>query len=142
MFVCFVWVVCCQVEVFATSWSLVQRSSTDCGASLCVITKPREGGGRSPSWAAEPEKIIIIIIIPLGLTTYFHLVSVITWSGFGRSLNFDWYVNMTQKTLVFFSYFLESRDENLREEGQGLHFVNLDPSLHKIHFCGWSFDRK
>jgi len=27
----------CQVEVSATSWSLVQRSATDCGASLCVI---------------------------------------------------------------------------------------------------------
>jgi hypothetical protein len=30
-------VMCCQVEVYATSWSLVQRSPTDCGASLCVI---------------------------------------------------------------------------------------------------------
>jgi len=30
-------VVCCQVEVSTTSWSLVQRSPTDCGASLCVI---------------------------------------------------------------------------------------------------------
>ena len=30
-------VVCCQVEVSATSWSLIQRSFTDCGASLCVI---------------------------------------------------------------------------------------------------------
>jgi hypothetical protein len=30
-------VVCCQVEVSATNWSLVQRSPTDCGASLCVI---------------------------------------------------------------------------------------------------------
>ena len=30
-------VLCCQVEVFATSWSLVQRSPTDCGVSLCVI---------------------------------------------------------------------------------------------------------
>jgi len=29
-------VVCCQVEVSATSWSLVQRSPTDCGVS-CVI---------------------------------------------------------------------------------------------------------
>jgi len=28
---------CCQVEVSATGWSLVQRSPTDCGASLCVI---------------------------------------------------------------------------------------------------------
>ena len=30
-------VVCCQVEVSATSWSLVQRIPTDCAASLCVI---------------------------------------------------------------------------------------------------------
>jgi len=30
-------VVCCQVEVSATSLSLVQRSPTDCGPSLCVI---------------------------------------------------------------------------------------------------------
>ena len=29
-------VVCCQAEVSVTSWSLVQRSPTDCGAS-CVI---------------------------------------------------------------------------------------------------------
>jgi hypothetical protein len=49
---------CCQVEVSATSWSLVQRSPTDCGASLCVIKKPRELGGHSPRWAAVPEKII------------------------------------------------------------------------------------
>ena len=30
-------IVCCQVEVSATSRSLVQGSPTDCGASLCVI---------------------------------------------------------------------------------------------------------
>ena len=30
-------VVCCQVEVSATSWSLVQRNPTDCGSLLCVI---------------------------------------------------------------------------------------------------------
>jgi hypothetical protein len=35
-------VVCCQVEVSATSWSLVQRSPTDCGVSqMCVIVKTR-----------------------------------------------------------------------------------------------------
>jgi hypothetical protein len=34
MFVC---CVCYQVEVSATGWSLVQRSPTDCGVSLCVI---------------------------------------------------------------------------------------------------------
>ena len=30
-------VVCCQVEVSAAGRSLVQRSLTDCGVSLCVI---------------------------------------------------------------------------------------------------------
>jgi hypothetical protein len=35
-------VVCCQVEVSATSCALVQRSPTDCGASLCVIQKAQE----------------------------------------------------------------------------------------------------
>jgi hypothetical protein len=28
-------VVCCQVEVSATGWSLVQRSPTECGVSDC-----------------------------------------------------------------------------------------------------------
>jgi hypothetical protein len=52
---CFVCVVCCQVEVSATSWSLVQRSPTECVSLLCVITKPRGRGGHSPRWAAESE---------------------------------------------------------------------------------------
>jgi len=30
-------VVCCQVEVSASSRSLVQRSPTDCDSSFCVI---------------------------------------------------------------------------------------------------------
>jgi hypothetical protein len=33
-------VVCCQVEVSATGRSLVQRSPTGCGVSLCVVRKP------------------------------------------------------------------------------------------------------
>jgi hypothetical protein len=37
---------CCQVEVSATDRSLVQSSPTDCGASLCVIKKPRKRGGK------------------------------------------------------------------------------------------------
>jgi hypothetical protein len=32
-------VVCCQVQVSATSWTLVQRSPTDCAASLCVWSR-------------------------------------------------------------------------------------------------------
>jgi hypothetical protein len=47
----FIWCVCvcvvfCQVDASATSWSLVKRSPTDCGASLCVIKKP--WGSRRP----------------------------------------------------------------------------------------------
>jgi hypothetical protein len=50
-------VVCCQVKVSAASWSLVRRSPTDCGASLCVILKPREWGGPGPLVAlATKEK--------------------------------------------------------------------------------------
>jgi hypothetical protein len=46
MDVCLLWVLCvCQVEVSATDWSLVQRSPTDCGASLRVISEHQEWGG-------------------------------------------------------------------------------------------------
>jgi hypothetical protein len=34
-------VVCCQVEVSATGWSLVHRSPTECGVSKSVIVKPK-----------------------------------------------------------------------------------------------------
>ena len=63
-------VVCCQVEVHETDWSLVQRSPTDCGASLCVIKKPRTRGGYSPArglqntnpqWVVAPVKSIYIM---------------------------------------------------------------------------------
>jgi hypothetical protein len=33
-------VVCGQVEISATSWSLVQRSLTECDVTKCVIAKP------------------------------------------------------------------------------------------------------
>jgi len=51
----------CQIEDSATSWSLVQRSPTDCDASLCVTKKPQEWGGHGPRWAVVPqgEKIIL-----------------------------------------------------------------------------------
>ena len=53
---CVVSVLCCQVEVSATSWSVVQRSPTDCRASLCVIYKPQELGGRDPRWVAASQQ--------------------------------------------------------------------------------------
>jgi hypothetical protein len=61
-------VVCFQVEVSATSWSLVQRSPTDCSVSLCVIYKPQEWAGHYPRWVAAPqEKKYIRITSPLWL---------------------------------------------------------------------------
>jgi hypothetical protein len=43
-------VVCCQVEVSATSWSLVQRSPTECGVSegdreASIMRRPRPPRG-------------------------------------------------------------------------------------------------
>jgi hypothetical protein len=49
-------VVCCQVEVSDTSWSLVQRSLTDCDGSFCDIYKPKEWGGHDSSWTAAKKK--------------------------------------------------------------------------------------
>ena len=36
--------VCCQVDVYASRRSLVQRSPAECGVSLCVIMNPRHWG--------------------------------------------------------------------------------------------------
>jgi len=55
-------VVFCQVEVSATDWSLVQRSPTDCGASLGVIKKPRKRGGYSPARGLQntnPQWVVV-----------------------------------------------------------------------------------
>jgi hypothetical protein len=75
MFVC---CVCCQVEVSSTSWSLVQRSPTDYGASLCVIKKHRGRGGHSPRWAAEPKMMMMMMII--GPTIWTIWVKFITFN--------------------------------------------------------------
>ena len=45
--------VCCQVEVSAMSWSLVKRSPTTFGVSLCVIHKPCEWEGPGPLVGGE-----------------------------------------------------------------------------------------
>ena len=52
-------VVCCQVEVSATSWSLVQGSPTDFVVSVvCDQGKPREWGGHRPRCGAAPTETI------------------------------------------------------------------------------------
>ena len=67
-------VVCCQVEVSATSWSLVQRSPTDCGTSLCVIHKHQE-------WVLHIYIYIYIYDISrLRVKCVSSLISFIVWS--------------------------------------------------------------
>jgi hypothetical protein len=47
--------VCCQVEVSATGWSLVQRSPTECGVSkVCDREASKKWGGLGPQGAVEP----------------------------------------------------------------------------------------
>jgi hypothetical protein len=47
-------VVCCQVDVSATSWSLVQRSPTECGVSQMWSWSLEKWGGLGPQGAVEP----------------------------------------------------------------------------------------
>jgi len=52
-------VVCCQVEVSVSGWSLTQRSPTDWG----VIAKPRQYGGSGPLGTAEQWNKYIILTL-------------------------------------------------------------------------------
>jgi hypothetical protein len=63
MFVC---CVCCVLSGRGLCDELITRTEESYrrwSVFVCVIKKPRERGGHSPRWAAEPEKIVIIIII-------------------------------------------------------------------------------
>jgi hypothetical protein len=53
-------VVYCQVEVYATGRSLIQRRPTDCDVSLRVIYKPQRGGP-GQRWAVEPEELFFSV---------------------------------------------------------------------------------
>ena len=51
-------VVCYQVEVSASGWSLVQRSPTDCGVSECdnessIVRRPWPSGDVAPWWKTK-----------------------------------------------------------------------------------------
>jgi hypothetical protein len=66
------------------------EESTDCGASLCVIKKPRERGGHSPRWASEPEKIKQMILAnSTNDSCHFSPFSQSYLSSFFSGLHFD-----------------------------------------------------
>jgi hypothetical protein len=67
-------VVCCQVEVSATSWSPVQRSPTICG-SRCVWSrnlKNEEAMTRVGSQRHSKKKIIFIYALFIMHTNFFR----------------------------------------------------------------------
>jgi hypothetical protein len=55
-------VMCCQVEVSATNWSLIQRSPTDCSVSLCVIKKRRVTRRPKLALGCRAREIIRILL--------------------------------------------------------------------------------
>jgi len=59
-------VVCRQVEVSATGWSLIQRSPTDCGESLCDLEnlKNEEAMTRIGSQRHSKKKKMFSIQVP------------------------------------------------------------------------------
>ena len=82
-------VVCCQVEVSATSWSLVQRSPTDCGASLCVIKKPQEWGIHGRRWAAAPqEKKILVYVLLVYCVRLWNYIYIYIIAGTNHPVDF------------------------------------------------------
>jgi hypothetical protein len=60
---CVISVVCCQIEVSVTSWSLVQRRPTACDASLCNLEKKKQcknktnvKNGKMKKWKKKKKK--------------------------------------------------------------------------------------
>ena len=88
----------CQLEVSATSWSLVQRSPTDCNASLCVIYKPREWGDPGPLGAVAPKTNSNIFTVKISIfwgvkltdlctimVHYIYCIDILQSTGCGRN---------------------------------------------------------
>jgi hypothetical protein len=55
-------VVCCQVEVSASGWSLVQRSPTDCGVSKVCDREASKGGLGPLRLSSHGQKTVICLM--------------------------------------------------------------------------------
>ena len=87
-------VLCCQAEVSATGWSLVQRSPTDCGVSLCVISKNlKNEEAIAHDWAASAIKKIVDFMMVMMMKIVWRFVNLQGRSDrncnwFGESCNY------------------------------------------------------
>jgi hypothetical protein len=67
---------CCQVEVSATSWSLVQRSRTECGVYKWVWSWSLEKwGGLGPQGAVEPLEKKYVMLLNYIVSLYHYIIS-------------------------------------------------------------------
>ena len=82
-------VVRCQVEVSATSWSLFQRSPTDCGASLCDL-ETREWGGHGPLGVVAPKTKNMDGVSSPHYTVSSKMIIMTEW--FGKECGWKWLV--------------------------------------------------
>jgi hypothetical protein len=66
---------CCQIEVSATSWSLVQRSPTGCGVSECdceasIMMQPRPPRGCRAIEKKIPVNKVVNAVMVIGVLLY------------------------------------------------------------------------
>jgi hypothetical protein len=99
-------VCCCQVEVSATGWSLVQKSPTECGVSKkCVIVKPRKmRRPKPPRGCRAIEKKIALKVETI--RTYYFTIKFATC--FGRHVCIS---GSTDWCIVKGTLFLNTRTE-------------------------------
>jgi hypothetical protein len=82
-------VLCCQLEVSATSWSLVQGRPNDFGASLCVIeTSWMRSQTSVNSFIVAPYISMIQSLLYTNLCTIYILSITKTLCSFDRSYMF------------------------------------------------------
>jgi hypothetical protein len=117
-------VVCCQVEVPATGWSLVQRSPTECGVSKSVWSWSLEKwGGLGPQGAVEPLKkkdwtINFVISVCLSVRPFFRLCVSLRMEKLGshwRDFHEIWYFSI-------FRNYVEKVQEILKSDKSNAYF--------------------
>jgi hypothetical protein len=112
-------VVCCQVEVSATGWSLVQRSVTECGVLKCVIVKLRKMRQSRPPRGCRAIEKKKLLLCPVCIKRISYFQNVAHLLGFRRSPGDVFMVRMVMAALAengLEVLFILSQSLNLKEK--------------------------